>query len=381
MANLRIVLAPNAFKGSLSPVEAARAMAEGARAAAPRAEIVRAPVADGGDGFAEVVCRSLGGRMLTAEVTGPRRRPVEARWCHVPSLGLAALEMAQASGIALLPDELRDPALTTTLGTGELIARALDAGCTRIVVGIGGSATVDGGTGAAAALGVRFLDAGGGDVEPVGGELVRIARVDVSGLDPRLAAAGIEVACDAANPLLGAKGAARVYAPQKGATPGQVELLEAGLAGLAEVIERDLGTDVTELAGAGAAGGLGAGMAAFLGARLRSGAELVLDLVRLDEALRGADLVITGEGKLDRQTAFGKAPRAVAAHARRLGVVCYAVAGALEATADELRAMGIDAAFALTSDTVSIEESMRRAGELLRETTAQAVRRFLVERA
>jgi glycerate kinase len=371
---MRIVVAPNAFKGSMSAARAALAMEQGIRQAFPAAEVLRVPVADGGDGLAEVLREALGGEARVATVSGPLGAPVQATFCHVPGLGLAVVEMAAASGLALLAPQDRDPTRTSSYGTGELIRAALDLGARHLVVGIGGSATNDGGVGMAAALGVRFLNAFGEEVAPVGGALGRICRIDPGGLDPRLAAVRCEVICDVDNPLLGPLGAARVYGPQKGASPAQVEALEAGLARLADVIERDLGLDVRGLPGAGAAGGLGAGLHAFLGARLRPGADLVLDLVGLDAGLAGAELVITGEGRIDAQTAFGKAPAAVARRARSLGIPCLAIAGGIGDGIAGLHGLGIDAVFSLCPGPIALQQAMDAGPALLGAATEQAVR-------
>ena len=260
---MKIVLAPNAFKGSLSAMAAAVAMEQGVRAAFPGAEVIKVPVADGGDGLTKVLINALDGEARVFTVRGPLDEPIQATLCHVPALGLVAVEMAVASGLALLAPQERNPSLTTTYGTGELIRAALDLGVRHIVVGIGGSATNDGGIGMAAALGMRFLDVAGKPVPPIGGALGQIHRIDRSGLDPRLANLRCEAICDVDNPLVGPRGAAHVYGPQKGASPAQVEELDAGLAHLADVIASDLGLDVRHLPGAGAAGGLGAGCMPF----------------------------------------------------------------------------------------------------------------------
>lgn len=262
---MKVVLAPNAFKDSMTAAQAAAAMARGVRNAVPDAELVQVPVADGGDGLAQVLLEALHGEARTVAVTGPRGDSVDASFCYAPAMDLAAVEMAVASGLALLPPERRDPMLTTTYGTGQLIAAALDLGVRRIVVGIGGSATNDGGIGMAAVLGVRFLDAADQQVAPTGNGLADIRSIDISGLDERIAGVCFEAICDVNNPLLGETGAAYVYGPQKGATPKQVQTLDANLANLADVIERDIGMDVRDLPGAGAAGGLGAGLRAFFG--------------------------------------------------------------------------------------------------------------------
>jgi glycerate 2-kinase len=373
---VKIVLAPNAFKGSLTAMQAASAMEQGIRSAFPEADVRKVPVADGGDGLAEVLIDALQGEARVATVCGPLGQPVRATLCHVPARGLAVVEMAVASGLALLAPQDLNPALTTTYGTGELIRAALDLGARHLVVGIGGSATNDGGVGMAAALGMRFLDAAGNAVAPIGGALGQIRRIDASALDPRLATVRCEAICDVDNPLLGPRGAARVYGPQKGASPAQVEELEAGLAQLADVIAADLGLDIRDLPGAGAAGGLGAGLHAFLGAELRRGVELVLDLVGLDEQLAGADLVITAEGQIDYQTAFGKAPAGVAQRAKALDIPCLAIAGGIGERITGLHPLGIDAVFSLCPGPISLEQAMETGAALLQAATEQVVRCF-----
>ncbi len=374
---MKIVVAPNAFKGCLTASEAARAMAAGIGRAVPDVEIVSVPVADGGDGLVDVAIEALGGELHHASVTGPLFTPVNAAFCYVKNEGLAAIEMALASGLALVPPDQRDPTRTTTLGTGELIAAALDLGVSRIGVGIGGSATTDGGIGMASALGVRFLDADGSIVRPTGSDLGRIRRIDVSGLDPRLRDVRIEAVCDVDNPLCGPNGAAHIYGPQKGATPDQVRLLDDGLVNLADVIESDLGIKVRQLAGAGAAGGLGAGLHAFLRADLKRGVDLVLDLVDLDAKLAGADLVLTGEGQIDFQTAFGKAPAGVGAAAMRQGIPCVAIAGSIGSGVADLAKVGIIAVFSLCSRPMTLENAMSDAAALLDLSAEQIVRLFL----
>lgn len=285
---MKVVVAPNAFKGSLTASKVAVAMAAGIRSLVPDADIELVPVADGGDGLVEIALDTLQGERRKLLVTGPRFDLVEAQFCYVPEKGFVAIETALASGLALLPEHLQDPTQTTTFGTGELIQAALDLGVVKIGVGIGGSATSDGGVGMAAALGVRFLDDTGKVVRPLGEALGDIVHIDMSGLDPRLADVTIEAVCDVDNPLVGEQGAARVYGPQKGATQEQVKQLEAGLINLAQVIKTDLGKDVGDLPGGGAAGGLGAGLYAFLGATLRPGVDVVLDMVNLEEKLKNA---------------------------------------------------------------------------------------------
>lgn len=377
---MKVVLAPNALKGCLTAARAADAMARGVVRACPTAEIALAPVADGGDGLAEVLADALRGETRTATVTGPHGDPTQASFRHVPTRQLAVIEMAAASGLALLPRDRLDPTLTTTLGVGELIAAALDLGASHLIVGIGGSATNEGGVGMATALGARFLDADGAPVKPVGGALAAIRRIDPSGLDPRLAGVRVEAICDVDNPLLGERGAAWVYGPQKGATPAQVRELDDGLANLAAVIERDLGLDVRGLPGAGAAGGLGAGLRAFLGAELRRGVDVVLDLVGLNDHLCGADLVLTAEGRIDAQTAFGKAPAGVAERARARGVPCIAIAGGIGDGLESLHALGVSAVFSLCPGPVSLKQALAAGDDYLAAVTEQVVRVFLAGR-
>ncbi len=378
---MKIIAAPNAFKGSLTAAGAASAMAAGIRKALPDAEVIRVPVADGGDGLVEVTREVLGGERRRLLVTGPLFDLVEAEFCLVRDRDLAAIEMALASGLALVPEDRRDPTRTTTLGTGELIRAALDLDAERIIVGIGGSATNDGGMGMATALGIRFLDRDGEPVRPVGGSLNQVRHIDMAGRDPRVGRVRIQALCDVTNPLTGPDGAARVYGPQKGATPRQVEELDRGLANLAEVIRADLGIDVTGLEGGGAAGGLGAGLYAFLGAELVPGIDLLLDLVGLDRKLRDADLVLTGEGQIDFQTAFGKAPAGVAARARARGVPCLALAGSVGRDLGELHGLGIDAVFSICPGPLSLEEAMRNSSRYLETATEQAIRCFLAGRS
>ena len=377
---MHIVVAPNAFKGSLTAVQAAEAMQAGILAADPKCRVTCAPVADGGDGLTEVMLAGMGGQPVAVTVTGPRFEVVTAPFCMVSSANLAVVEMARASGLALLPESRRNPMETTTYGTGELILSAMEYGARRIIVGIGGSATCDGGIGMAAALGYRFLDAGGEPVRPVGGQLSAIAAIDPSGVDERIAGLEVAAACDVSNPLTGPEGAARIYGPQKGATPDQVAQLDEGLANLARVIRRDLGIDILELPGSGAAGGLGGGLRAFLKAELKTGIDLVLDVVDLEKKLAGADLVLTAEGQIDDQTRFNKAPAGVARSAKRAGVPCIAVCGAIGPGIGVLHDIGIQAVFSICSGPQTLEEAMQDARDLLARSTEQVIRAFLAGR-
>ena len=377
---MHIVVAPNAFKGSLTAVQAAEAMQAGILAADPQCHVTCVPVADGGDGLTEVMLEGMGGQPVEATVTGPRFETVTAPFCLVPAEKLAVVEMARASGLALLPESQHNPMETTTYGTGELILSAMEYGARRIIVGIGGSATNDGGIGMAAALGFRFLDAVGEPVRPVGGQLGAIAAIDSSGADERIAGLEVAAACDVTNPLTGPEGAAHVYGPQKGATADQVDQLDDGLANLARVIRRDLGVDILELPGSGAAGGLGGGLRAFLHADLQTGIDLVLDVVGLEGKLAGADLVITAEGQIDDQTRFNKAPAGVARMAKGAGVPCIAVCGAAGRKIAALHDIGIAAVFSISGGPQTLEASMRDAANLLTRQTEQVTRAFLAGR-
>ena len=374
---MKIVAAPNAFKGSLTAIEAARAMAKGIAQVLPEAEVVQVPVADGGDGLVDVALEALHGEKRVLKVTGPRGSEVEAEYCYVKTMNLVTVEMALASGLALLPNELQDPTLTTTFGTGELIRAGLDLGAKRIDVGIGGSATNDGGIGMAQALGVRFLDKQGAELPGIGSSLAAIREIDMSGLDPRVKTTLFDAVCDVDNPLCGPKGAAAVYGPQKGASPAQVKELDHGLKNLAQLIKKQLGVDVIDMPGAGAAGGLGAGLHAFLGAKLCKGIDLIFELVDLDKKLKGADLVLTGEGQIDFQTVFGKAPGGVGAAAKARGIPCFAIAGAVGSKLGALHERGIDAVFSLCVGPMTLKDSMENSKHHLTRVTEQAVRAFL----
>jgi glycerate kinase len=370
----RIVLAPDKFKGSLTAAEVAAALARGLRRSLPDAELVETPIADGGEGTVDLVL-AHGFTARTCEVPGPLGEPVPARYAVRGDT--AVLEMSSAAGLAVLPPSgptERTALHATTLGVGRLVADALDAGARRIVLGVGGSATTDGGAGMAAALGARLLDQAGAGLPPGGAALLRLARIDVASLDPRLAGVRITVASDVDNPLTGPEGAAHVYGPQKGAGPDDVLLLDSALRRYARVLADDLGQDVAGRPGAGAAGGLGAGAIAFLGAELRTGIELVLELVGFDEAVDGADLVVTGEGKLDAQSLRGKAPVGVARAAAAHGVPVVAVAGAVEVADRELRAAGFEEAHALLELEPDPRRSMAEAAPLL-ERLAERVGR------
>ncbi|MBM3499096.1 MAG: glycerate kinase [Armatimonadetes bacterium] len=376
---MRIVIAPDSFKGSLTAPEVCRAIEAGIRTVLPDVEAILVPMADGGDGTARTLAEGTGGRLLAATVTGPLGGPVRAEYGVLGDGETAVIEMAAASGLTLVPPERRNPLHTTTRGTGELMAAALDRGCRKLIVGLGGSATTDGGLGMAQALGARCLNARGEPVAGTGEGLSDLERIDVSGLDPRLAEAQVRVACDVDNPLYGERGAAAVYGPQKGATPEMVTRLDAGLRRFAEVVERDLGMSVADLPGAGAAGGLGAGLVAFCGATLEPGVGIVLEAVGLEEKLQGAEAVFTGEGRIDFQTAFGKAPAGVATLARKHGCAVFALGGSVALEARALHERGFTALRSIVNAPLSLAEAMQpeRAAALTAFAAEEMLRAYL----
>jgi glycerate 2-kinase len=352
-----IVVAPGPFKGALSASDAARAIAAGFRLAATGVETRLMPVADGGQGTVDALVAAAGGRTRSFTVADPLGRPVDAALGLLPG-GTVAVELAAASGYERLADGERDPEATSTYGTGELIRAALDLGATRIIVAVGGSATNDGGLGLARALGVRALDGEGRELDGRGGDLSRVASLDLSDRDPRIADVEIVVACDVETRLVGPEGAAHVFGPQKGADAAAVARLDAGLAHLAAMMKNQLGLDLAATPRAGAAGGAAAGLVALLGARLESGAELVLDAIGFAEALEGAGLCITGEGRLDESSLVGKAPAAVAAACQAAGLPCVAVCGEVALLPGLIRRAGFAAAFPIGRELRSREAAM-----------------------
>jgi glycerate kinase len=379
---LRIIVAPDSFKGSLSSVEAARAIEAGLRRAAPEASVTAVPMADGGEGTVEAVLAAAGGELRRLRVAGPLGEPVEAAYGLLPDGETAVIETASASGLTLVPPERRDPLATTTYGTGQLIFDALEQGAKRLYIGLGGSATNDGGMGLAQALGVRFLDAAGHVIEErgCGALLKRVERIDLTALDPRFASAEIVVLSDVTNPLCGPEGASFVYGPQKGASPETAALLDQGLAHYAGRMAAAVGRDVSGEPGAGAAGGLGAALIAFSRARMRRGIEVILELARFGEAAACADLVITGEGRTDAQTAYGKVPAGIAEAASRRGVPVICLSGGLGEGANRLHRLGVTALFSIANRPMTLEEAMRDSAELLAEAAENAVRLFLAGR-
>ena len=373
---LRIVVAPDKFKGSLSSRSAAEAIGLGLARALPNAKLDLVPVADGGDGTAETIVHSLGGQMVAREVQGPDRKPVQARYGLVSGAKVAVIELAQASGLALVPAGSNDPLTASTYGTGQLISAAIDAGAERIILAIGGSATNDAGAGALSALGAAFLDEQGNPLAPGGAALAKLATIDTAALDHKLGSISFEIASDVRNPLCGPSGASAVYGPQKGASPKDVRTLDAALARFADVARAKVGIDVRDVPGAGAAGGVGAGFLALAHAALRPGAQLVLEVLDFEQHLAGANLVITGEGRLDKQTLAGKAPYAVAQAAAAHNIPVVALAGSVECSAEELEQASIAFALPIVTGPMTVEEAMQRGAELL-ATTAHTLGRAL----
>jgi glycerate kinase len=365
---VKIVIAPDSFKESLSAMEVASAIEDGFREIFPDAQYVKKPMADGGEGTVQAMIDATGGRRKDCTVTGPLGTPVQSFYGLAGGEELAVIEMAAASGLELLPRESRNPLVTTSYGTGELIRLALDAGARRFVLGVGGSATNDGGAGMIQALGVRLLDASGAELGPGGGELQRLARIDASGLDPRVRDCVFDIACDVSNPLVGPQGASAIFGPQKGATPEMVEQLDANLRHYAEVIKRDLGKDVAQVPGVGAGGGIALAMLVFLDGRLRPGAEIVAEAISLDAAVRDADLVVTGEGRIDSQSINGKTPIGVARVARRHGKPVIGIGGSLAPDVGVVHAHGIDAVFSAVHRPCTVPEALAAAADNLRLT-------------
>ncbi|HCL6628483.1 TPA: glycerate kinase [Citrobacter amalonaticus] len=365
---MKIVIAPDSYKESLSALEVANAIEQGFREIWPDADYIKLPVADGGEGTVEAMVEATTGRIVEVDVTGPLGEPVTAFYGLSGDERTAFIEMAAASGLEQVPVALRDPLKTTSWGTGELIRHALDAGVDHIIIGLGGSATNDGGAGMVQALGAKLLDAQQNEIGKGGAALDALAQIDISRLDPRLAACRIEVACDVTNPLIGKEGASAVFGPQKGATAETIDRLDTALAHYAQIIARDLEVDVLELAGGGAAGGMGAALYAFCGAQLRRGIEIVTDALQLDECVADADLVITGEGRIDSQTIHGKVPVGVAKVAKRYNKPVIGIAGSLTADVGIVHEHGLDAVFSVIYTICTLDDALKNAAENVRMT-------------
>ena len=371
---MKVVIAPDSFKGSMTALCAAEAMEKGLRRVFPCAEIEKVPMADGGEGTVQSLVDATGGKIIIERVLDPLGVEIDAQYGALGDGMTAVIEMAAASGLTLVPPGKRNPLVTTTYGTGQLIQAALNRGCRKLIIGIGGSATNDGGAGMAQALGAGLLAASGKQVKWGGGGLSELISIDVSELDSRLAATETVVACDVNNPLTGERGASHVYGPQKGATPEMVKLLDANLAHFDKILRRNLGKCVGDIAGAGAAGGLGAGLLAFLNATLKSGVEIVMEATKLEQKIEGANLVITGEGEINFQTVFGKTPVGVAALAKTHNIPVIAIAGSISTDADEVYEAGIDAMIDIVPEPMPLEVAIKNAATLIAAAAERAGR-------
>ena len=365
---MKIVIAPDSFKESLSALEVAKAIESGFREIFPQAEYVKLPVADGGEGTVEAMVAATGGRVVEVEVTGPLGEPIKAFFGLSGDEKIAFIEMAAASGLESVPQARRNPLKTTSYGTGELIKSALDHGVQHCIIGIGGSATNDGGSGMVQALGAKLLTQDGREIGHGGGELSKLDKIDISGLDKRIKKCRFEVACDVTNPLTGDKGATAIFGPQKGATPEMIEQLDGYLKHYAGVIKRDLGIDVEEVPGAGAAGGMGAALYGFCHAELRQGIEIVTEALGLDALVRDATLVRTGEGRIDSQSINGKVPIGVARVAKRYNKPVIAIGGSLTKDVDVVYEHGLDAVFSVLYSVCTLDEALENAADNLRKS-------------
>ncbi|WP_058303040.1 glycerate kinase family protein [Gorillibacterium timonense] len=375
-SNLTILLAPDSFKESMTAKEACEAMERGIHKADPSITCLHVPMADGGEGTMQSVVDATGGKVYAVQVKGPLGTEVTAHYGITGDGETGVLEMASASGIQLVKPEERNPLITTTYGTGQLIAACLEHGVKKLLIGIGGSATNDGGAGMLQALGGRLLDAEGRELGHGGGELNRLATLHLAGLDPRLKDVQVEVACDVTNPLVGPTGASHVFGPQKGATPEIVKQLNANLQHYADVIKESLGQDIAQYPGAGAAGGLGAGLMVFLNGSLKKGIELVIRYTGLEEKVMQADLVWTGEGSIDFQTQYGKTPLGVAQVAKKYGKPVLAFAGRIGDQTEVLYSLGIDAIFGIVQGASTLETALKEGAKNL-ERTAENAARFI----
>lgn len=371
---MRIIVAPDSYKGSLSAVAVATAMEQGILSVFPNASVHKVPIADGGEGTVEALVTATNGRILRQAVLGPLGQPLDAFWGLLGDGATAVIEMAAASGLTLVSQAQRDPRITTTFGTGQLIKIALDQGIRKLIIGIGGSATNDGGAGMAQALGAKFLDAAGKELPYGGAALARLAAIDLSGLDARLCQTEIIVACDVDNPLCGPRGASAVYGPQKGADPAIVDELDSALMQFAAIAKAATGKDVAELPGAGAAGGLGAGLLFFTNARLRPGVEIVLDTTGFESLVKEASLVMTGEGNTDFQTAFGKAPVGVARIASKYNVPTVCLSGGLGKDHEHVLECGIDGLMSIVPHPMSLDECIGSADWLVKAAAIRLCR-------
>ncbi|MET3688634.1 glycerate kinase [Priestia megaterium] len=365
---MKIVIAPDSFKESLTALRVCEAVEKGIRIHFPNAEISKVPMADGGEGTVQSLVDATGGQIIQAKVTGPLGKEAEAFYGILGDGKTAVIEMAAASGLHHVPVDKRNPLITTTRGTGELILKALDHKVKHIIIGIGGSATNDGGAGMAKALGAKLLDANGIEMKEGGGSLDQLASIDLTNLDSRLAEVKVEVACDVDNPLTGETGASAIFGPQKGATPDMVKQLDRNLAHYAAVIEKKMDIHIQNVPGAGAAGGLGGGLLAFLSAELKPGVDIVIEATQLESYIKDADLVITGEGRIDGQTIYGKTPIGVAKTAKKHSVPVIAIAGSIGVGSEAVYEHGISALFSVVPGAVNLSEALEKADENIERT-------------
>ena len=373
---MKIVIAPDSFKGSLTALQVTEAIEIGLLRVFPDALIEKVPMADGGEGTVQSLVDATGGEVLTAQVLDPLGNAIDAQYGVLGDGLTAVIEMAAASGLTLVPPDKRDPRVTTTYGTGELIRAALAHGCRKLIIGIGGSATNDGGAGMAQALGVKLLTPDGTQIKPGGGYLATLNSIDLSELDPRIAETETVVACDVNNPLTGEQGASHVYGPQKGATREMIEMLDTNLAHFDKILQQDLNRSVGNVPGAGAAGGLGAGLMAFLNASLKSGIKIVTEATQLHKRFASADLVITGEGQINFQTVFGKTPVGVAKVAKIHNIPVIAIAGSIADRSDGVYDAGIDAMIDIVPEPMTLETAIENATTLI-ETAAERAGRMV----
>ena len=376
---MKIILAPDSFKGNLTSLEVAIAFEKGIKRVLPRANCIKIPMADGGEGTVQSLIDGIGGEIIRKRVIGPIGQKVFARY-GLLSNGTAVIEMAEASGLPLVTTRQKNPTKTTTFGTGELIIDAINKGAKKIIIGIGGSATNDGGVGMAQALGVRFLDSKDKEIKQhgSGGMLKKIVKIDTREANKVLKNINIIVACDVDNPLCGRLGASYIFGPQKGATPAMVRLLDDNLKHLAKIIKQSLKKDISKLKGAGAAGGLGAGLVAFAKAKMKSGVDIVIDATNLEGHMKNTNLVITGEGRVDSQTAYGKTPSGVAKSARKHGIPTLVIGGGITDDAKDIFSHGIDALESACARDMSLEDAIKHSREHLANAAERAIRLVLV---
>jgi len=371
---MKIVIAPDSFKGSLSALEVCENIEKGIKKVYEYAEVIKVPMADGGEGTVQSLVDATGGKLINLKVKDPLMRTIDAFYGILGDDITAVIEMAAASGITLLSKEERNPMQTTTYGTGELILHALDMGCRNFIIGIGGSATNDGGAGMLHALGVKLLDENGDEIGFGGGNLNKLQTIDISEIDDRLKLCTIVAACDVDNPLCGERGASVIFGPQKGADENMIMTLDNNLFNYAAMVEKYLGIPIVDCPGAGAAGGLGGGLLAFLNAKLQPGITIVIETTELEDKLKNADLVITGEGMIDYQTQYGKTPYGVAKLAKKYNIPVIAIAGGIGRDAQDLYSKGFDSIFSIVDKPMTLEESIENSATLLQDAAERIMR-------